>query len=165
MWLCAVSGEGCQMCELSGWVNGEDGAVERGGSLWVSPEALTPGGFDAIFPRRESTWEELVNNICPSSERLTSSPTPFTSTHTHTHTALCCQSHYLTQVPPLRTGLPKLDRPPYRPLRAQIKRVSWIYSKWVQSESVIGAKAFTHRWMYGIGIALIHSCITFRLHS
>lgn len=32
-----------------------DGAVERDGSQWVSPKALTPGGFDAIFPRREST--------------------------------------------------------------------------------------------------------------
>lgn len=38
-----------------GGVGEEDGAVERDGSQWVSPKALTPGGFDAIFPRREST--------------------------------------------------------------------------------------------------------------
>lgn len=40
---------------MGGWVNEEDGAVERDGSHWVNPKALTPGGFDAIFPRREST--------------------------------------------------------------------------------------------------------------
>lgn len=54
--------------------DGEDGAVKRDGSQWVSLKALTPGGFDAIFPRRESTWEELVNNICPISGRLTPVP-------------------------------------------------------------------------------------------
>ncbi|CAB1457107.1 unnamed protein product [Pleuronectes platessa] len=56
---------------------------------------------------------ELVNNICPSSGRLTpAGPQP-----PHLHTPLCCHSEYLTRVPPLRTGLPKLDRPLQEPSR------------------------------------------------
>lgn len=66
-----------------GWCSGEGMALS--GS---TPKALTPGGFDAIFPRREPTCEELVNNICPSSGRLTPRP-PF---HTLTYTLFCCQS-------------------------------------------------------------------------
>lgn len=77
------------------WMRGdwEDGAVERDGSQWVSPKALTPGGFDAIFPRREPTWEELVNNICPSSGRLTPTPNPCTSPHTRSSAVNLSTSH------------------------------------------------------------------------
>lgn len=88
------------------------------GSQWVNTKALTPGGFDAIFPRREPTWEELVNNICPSSGRLTptTSPQPphlHTHTHrlTHTNTPLC----WLSVLPVPHKGhlsgqaCPKLD--------------------------------------------------------
>lgn len=92
MWCSSVSGECCQwMSEWRGdW---RDGAVERDGSQWVSPKALTPWGFDAIFPRRESTWEELVNNICPSSGRLTPTPNPRTSTHSHRSAVNLSTSH------------------------------------------------------------------------
>lgn len=78
--------------ERVGWMDG---------SQRVSPKALTPGGFDAIFPRREPTWEELVNNICPSSERLTPTTLPqpphlrthtHTDWHTQTHSSAGCQS-------------------------------------------------------------------------
>lgn len=47
-------GESEWVSELRGGIE-RDGALERDGSQWVSPKALTPGGFDAIFPRREST--------------------------------------------------------------------------------------------------------------
>lgn len=85
----------------------EDGAAERDGSQWVNPKALTPGGFDAIFPRREPTCEELVNNICPGSGEI-NPPHPPALPHTHICTVLLSIP---TSVPPLRTGLPRLDRP------------------------------------------------------
>lgn len=138
------SGESGQICELSGWVSGEDGAVQRDASLWVSPEALTPGGFDAIFPRRESTWEELVNNICPSSGRLTPIPNPL---HLYAHhfavnLITSHRSHHSGQACPSWTGHP-------RPLQAQIKGPDTgkpNHKRSKQFKSVIGANSWILQW-------------------
>lgn len=115
--------------------NEEDGAVERDGSRWVNPKALTPRGFDAIFPRRESTWEELVNNICPGSGRLTQPPTP-----PQPQTLLSAVNHR-TSHRSLHSGpgLPKLDSQPHPRARTTGPHEEPSQSKSIQSESVKGA--------------------------
>lgn len=109
-WVLSVSeygsgwgGEGVRV--LSGdW---EDGpcSVERDGSVG-QPKSPDPRRIWCHFPTQGVDLRELVNNICPSSGRLTP-----TLNHPHLYTPMRCQSEHLIQVPPLWTSLLEMDRP------------------------------------------------------